>query len=137
MTTNVLVPLPGFVLPPDLPWRIRFIEQVENHLRTMQAKGHFRPPRFFGYYFRNNDPVAVSGNWTVMLEADPLLAPVPRELDRLTCGQFTITAPAGEDPEYMLIHDRHDGACWLWGFAYGFRFVTATSPFLREEAEED
>jgi hypothetical protein len=130
MTTNVLVPLPGFVLPPDLPWRIRFIEQVEDHLRTMQAQGHFRPPRFFGYYFRDGNPVAVSGNWTVALEPDPVLSPVPRDLDRLTCGQFPITAQAGEDPAYLLIHDRRDGACWLWGFSYGFRFVTATEPLL-------
>ncbi len=122
-------------MPPDLPWRVRFIEQVEEHLRTMQAQGHFLPPRFFGYYFREGEPVAVSGNWTVALAADPLLSPVPGELDRLTCGQFPITARGGEDPEYLLVHDRRDGACWLWGFDYGFRFVTATSPLLAYEDE--
>jgi hypothetical protein len=33
----------------------------------------------------------------------------------------------------MLIHDRLDGACWLWRFAYGRRFVMATDPLLDEE----
>jgi hypothetical protein len=32
----------------------------------------------------------------------------------------------------VLIHDRHDGACWLWRFAYGVRFVMATEPVLPE-----
>ncbi len=135
MTTNVLVPLPGFVLPPDLPWRVRFIDQVEDHLRNLQARGSFRLPRFFGYYFREGEPVAVSGDWTVALDGDTVLASVPGELDRLTCGQFAITANAGEDPEYLLVHDRRDGACWLWGFVYGFRFVSATDPILDEDDE--
>lgn len=137
MTTNVLVPLPGFVLPPDLPWRVRFIEQVEDHLRTLQRQGRFRPPRFFAYYFRGDEPVAVSGHWTVLLDPAPILADVPRELDRLTCGQFGIVAAPGEDPGYVLVHDRRDGACWLWGFEHALRFVTATDPILTDEEGDD
>ena len=36
-------------------------------------------------------------------------------------------------PEYMLIHDRRDGACWLWGFEHGLRFVEATDPVMEPE----
>jgi hypothetical protein len=27
-----------------------------------------------------------------------------------------------------LIHDRRDGACWLWSFVDGLRFVEAVEP---------
>lgn len=136
-TENVLVPLPGLTLPCDLPWRAKFVDLVEDHLRRLSAGGGFTPPRFFGYYFRGNDPVAISGNWTVMLDTTPALDELPGQLDEITCGQFSVSADAGEEPDFMLIHDRHDGACWLWRFAYGLRFVSAEDPCLGEDAEEE
>lgn len=38
MTDNVLVSLNGFTLPSDLPWRVRFIDLVEDHLRRQGAR---------------------------------------------------------------------------------------------------
>ncbi len=29
---------------------------------------------------------------------------------------------------YLLLHDRYDGACWLWGFEQGRRFVESHVP---------
>lgn len=136
MTDNVLVPLDGFTLPPDLPWRVRFIDLVEAHLRRLHAVGRFRPPRFFGYYFLDQEPVAVTGSWTVTLDPEKPLTELPSALDRVTCGQFAITGAADSPPDFMLIHDRHDGACWLWRFAYGRRFVMATDPLFDDEEDE-
>ena len=133
-TDNVLVPLPGITLPPDLPWQARFVELVEEHLRRLSAGGQFEPPRFFGYYFRGGEPVGVTGNWTVLLERHAPLMRLPEMLDALTCGQFNIVAHGDSDPEFMLIHDRHDGACWLWRYAYGLRFVMASEPVLHDDA---
>lgn len=135
MTDNVLVPLPNFLLPPDLPWRVKFIDAVESHLRKLRTTGHFLPPRFFGYYFRGSEPVGVTGNWTVTLDPAPLLNELPCAVEKVTLGQFGIASRTGdEEPEFVLIHDRRDGACWLWRFAYGLRFVTAIEPLLDEEA---
>jgi len=131
---NVLVPLPGISLPRDLPWRARFVELVEEHLRRLSAGGPFVPPRFFGYYFRSGEPVGVTGNWTVLLERHAPLMQLPQTLDALTCGQFNIVAHGDGDPDFMLIHDRHDGACWLWRYAYGLRFVMASEPVLHDDA---
>ncbi len=130
MTSNVLVPLPGFTLPADLPWRVRFIELVEEQLRRLHAAGGFCPPRFFAYYFLGEEPIAVTGSWTVTLDPDPLLIELPQELERLTAGRFAITAPDGGKPDFVLVHDRRDGACWLWRYAYGLRFVMASDPML-------
>lgn len=132
MTDNVLVPLPGLTLPRDLPWRARFVELVEDHLRRLSGSRHFEPPRFFGYYFRGEDPVAVTGSWTVLLDRQPLLAHLPDALEAVTGGRFTVSAGPDEEPEFMLIHDRHDGACWLWRYAYGLRFVMANAPVLHD-----
>jgi|SRR5580658_7660066 hypothetical protein len=129
MSENVLIPLPGFTLPIDFPWRIRFIAAVEEQLRFLRSSGHFLPPRFFGYYFQGNRPVGVSGRWTVALDAEPALLRLPTALERLTHGHFSICCEAGEDePDFLLVHDRLDGGCWLWRFAYGMRFVEATEP---------
>lgn len=131
-TDNVLVPLPGFTLPCDLPWRAQFVALVEDHLQRLSGGSDFHPPRFFGYYFRDGEPVAVTGSWTVLLERQPLLAYVPETLKTLTGGRFSITAGPDEEPEFMLIHDRHDGACWLWRYTYGLRFVMARAPVLHD-----
>lgn len=129
MTDNLLIPLEGFSLPEDFPWRIRFIAVVDDQLRKLRATGHFLPPRFFGYYFREDIPVGVSGSWTVSLDAIPQLTRLPRLLDRITQGQFSIVSESREAaPEFMLVHDRHGGACWLWRFGYALRFVEASDP---------
>jgi hypothetical protein len=127
MTDNVLVPLPNFTLPVDLPWRVHFIGAVNEQLCRMHATGHFEPPRFFGYYFQGGAPVGVSGSWTVSLDPIPLLMRLPGDIRRLTRGHYGITTIIRDaDPEFLLVHDRRDGGCWLWRFPYGLRFVEST-----------
>lgn len=133
-TQNVLVPLPGLTLPQDLPWRVKFVELVEDHLRKMSAEARFSPPRFFGYYFRDDEPVAVTGSWTVLLDPSPALQQLPKTLEKVTAGQFNIAGTAESEPEFVLIHDRRDGACWLWRFEYGLRFVMAEQPVIQSDA---
>lgn len=130
---NVLVPLPGFVLPRDLPRRVNFISLVEDHLRRMGAAGTFEPPRFFGFYFRGEEPVAVTGSWTVLLDPHPLLAAVPETLAELTDGRFSIEGTPDEEPDFVLIHDRWDESCCLWRFSFGMRFVMAEQAVLHDE----
>lgn len=133
MSENVLVPLPGFELPVDFPWRVGFIGLVNEQLRRLRATGHFLPPRFFGYYFQANIPVGVGGSWTVSLDATRPASLLPGLLERLTHGQFSITSPGRDTvPDYLLVHDRRDGACWLWSFAEGLRFVEAVEPITSE-----
>jgi hypothetical protein len=52
-------------------------------------------------------------------------------LKRLTHGQYSISS-TGRDrtPDYLLVHDRRDGACWLWSFDDGLRFVEAVEPMI-------
>jgi len=131
---NVLIPLPGFALPADFPWRVRFIAAVDEHLRRLRATGHFLPPRFFGYYFRGEAPIGVSGNWTVTLGAEPSFSQLLTKLERVTKGQFSIaSATRAADPDFMLVHDRRDGACWLWRFDYGLRFVESVDPVTGDD----
>ncbi len=127
MTDNVLIPLPGFTLPEDYPWRIRFIAAVDDQLRRLRASGHFIAPRFFGYFFQCGDPVAVSGNWTVTLDPRAPIIELPSRVKDLTRGRYTIAAEDRDhSPDFLLVHDRRDGACWLWRYTYGLRFVEAT-----------
>ena len=42
-------------------------------------------------------------------------------------------ATAGVGPDFLLIHDRFDGACWLWRFSFGRRFIEASEPVLSGE----
>lgn len=129
MPDNVLIPLPSFMLPGDYPWRVGFVSLVDDQLRRLRATGHFVPPRFFGYYFQGNVPVGVGGSWTVSLDGTRPASLLPGMVDRVTHGQYTISS-AGRDsaPDYMLIHDRRDGACWLWSFDDGLRFVESVEP---------
>ncbi len=134
MIDNVLIPLPGFTLPMDFPWRVRFIAAVDEHLQRLRATGHYVPSRFFGYYFRGNVPMAVSGNWTVTLDLQPPISQLPEVLDYVTQGQFSVASPSRDRlPDYMLIHDRRDGTCWLWGFEQGLRFVEAVDPVVETD----
>lgn len=133
MTENVLIPLPGFALPLDFPWRVGFVGLVNEQLRRLRATGHFVPPRFFGYYFQGKTPIGVSASWTVSLDAVAPATLLPEMVDQLTHGRFSISARAQELPEYMLVHDRRDGACWLWSFVDGLRFVEAVEPVVAGE----
>jgi hypothetical protein len=134
MIDTTLFPLPGFGLPTDFPWQVGFVAAVDAHLRRLRATGHFVPARFFGYYFRGVLPIAVSGGWTVTLELMPPISHLAERLEYLTDGKFEIASPSRERvPDYMLIHDRQDGACWLWAFERGLRFVEATEPVIEVE----
>jgi hypothetical protein len=129
MSENILVPLPSFRLPQDYPWSVRFVAAVEGELRRLRASGHFSPPRFFGYYFRGGRPVGVSGPWTVALESNPYAMRLLEAIDEITQGEYSIATPdGGADPDFLLVHDRLDGGCWLWRFRCGLRFVEATEP---------
>lgn len=129
MTDNVLIPLPGFELPTDYPWRVGFVGLVNDQLRRLRATGRFLPPRFFGYYFQEQLPVAVGGSWTVSLDATQPASLLPRMVERVTQGEYTITSMHRDiAPDFLLVHDRRDGACWLWSFTDGLRFVEAYEP---------
>jgi hypothetical protein len=129
MPDNVLIPLPSFQLPDDFPWRVGFVSLVNDQLRRLRATGHFLPPRFFGYYFQNGAPVGVGGSWTVSLVPSRPMTLVTSKLDRLTKGLYSIASTsAGSVPDFMLIHDRRGGSCWLWSFDEGLRFVEAVEP---------
>ena len=135
MPENLLIPLPGFTLPLDFPWRVGFVASVDEQLKRLRATGHYEPARFFGYYFQGPATIGVSGSWTVALDPKPIWRKVWSGLQKLTCGQFSPESDApGTDPDFMLVHDRHDGTCWLWRFDYGLKFVGATDPVVGESA---
>jgi hypothetical protein len=138
MAENVLIPLPGFQLPIDFPWRVGFVAMVNDQLRKLRATGHFLPPRFFGYYFQAAVPVGVGGSWTVSLEPTQPASLLPHMLEPLTRGEYSITSRRREDaPDYLLVHDRRDGACWLWSFDDGLRFVEAVEPTTGHGPDND
>ncbi len=104
---------------------------VDEQLKRLRATGHFLPPRFFGYYFQAQVPIGVGGSWTVALEATQPASLLPGLLERVTHSQFSITSTGpGAEPDCLLVHDRQDGACWLWSFAEGVRFVGSSEPVL-------
>ncbi len=138
MSDNVLIPLSGFVLPGDFPWRVGFIALVDQQLRRLRATGYFSPPRFFGYYFRGDLPVAIGGAWTVSLDPVPPMTLLPDVVEKLTEGEYQIGSHSREFmPEHMLVHDTHDGACWLWTYAEGRRFLESNEPVLRGPGFDD
>lgn len=129
MTDNLLIDLPEIRLPRDMAWRVKFIDAVEDHARRLGIAGKFNPPRFFGYYFSGSHPVVIAGQWTVMLEGLPILRQLREMIDRVTEQRFSVVSAAeGGEPEFMLVHDRHDGSCWLWDYAHGRRFLEASEP---------
>jgi hypothetical protein len=138
MTENVLIPLPGFTLPGDFPNRIGLVGLVDQQLRKLRTTGHFVPPRFFGYYFQSRVPIGVGGSWTVTLDDSRPVSLLPDLLARVTRGKYGIVGrgPTGK-PDYLLVHDRRDGACWLWTFQEGLRFVESPEPMIggRDNAE--
>jgi hypothetical protein len=138
MAENILIPLPGFALPTDYPWRVGFVGLVNDQLRKLRATGHFLPPRFFGYYFQAAVPMGVGGSWTVSLDATTPATLLPELLNPLTHGEYPITSPGTHtEPDYLLVHDRRDGACWLWSFAAGLRFVEAVEPMAGDDGRDD
>lgn len=129
MRDNVLIPLPGFRLPGDFPWRVGFVSLVNEQLRRLRTTGHFLPPRFFGYFFQAHVPIGIGGSWTVSLDAARPASLLPGLLERVTHGQYSITSTGPQAlPDYLLIHDRRDGSCWLWTYAEGVKFVEAVEP---------
>jgi hypothetical protein len=138
MSDNVIIPLPKFVLPGDLPWRVGFVALVDDQLRRLRATGFFVPGRFFGYFFQAEQPVAVSGSWTVTLEAEHPITALPGMVEKATNGHFSVVSAKRESvPDYMLVHDRLDGTCWLWTFPEGLRFVEAVEPVSGGETGGD
>ena len=131
MTENVLIPLPGFTLPGDFPNRIGFVGLVDHQLRKLRATGHFVPPRFFGYYFQSRVPIGVGGSWTVTLDDARPVSLLPDLLERVTRGKYRIVGRGrSSPPDFLLVHDRRDGACWLWTFQEGLRFVESAEPMI-------
>lgn len=126
MTDNLIIDLPELKLPRDLAWRVKFIDAVEEHAKRLGIVGRYEPSRFIGYYFAGAHPVVVSGHWTVTLDDVPLLRRVRDLIERMTEQRFNIRSPSEDAaPEFMLLHDRHDGSCWLWEYAHGRRFLEA------------
>jgi len=64
----------------------------------------------------------------------PPVSHLPELLDHLTDGKYGIASTSRDRlPDYMLIHDRRDGVCWLWAFERGLRFAEATEPVIEPE----
>lgn len=138
MINNVLIPLPGFELPTDFPWRVGFVGLVDDQLRKLRATGHFLPPRFFGYYFQAHVPISIGGSWTVSLEANCPASVLRPMVEKITDGEYSIASHDRQKlPEFLLVHDRRDGACWLWSFAEGLRFVEAIEPTKEGDWRDD
>lgn len=129
MTDNLIIDLPELRLPRDLARRVKFTDAVEEHARRLGIIGRYEPSRFIGYYFAGRYPVVVSGHWTVTLDDVPLLRGLRDMIERLTERRFSIRSVTEDvTPEFMLVHDAHDGACWLWEYAHGRRFLEARRP---------
>jgi len=129
VTDNILIPLPELSLPRDFAWRVRFVSAIDDQLRRLRSSGQFQPPRFFGYFFQGKRPVGVCGNWVVTLDSTTEMNALAHSVVRLTHGQFSISSETYEKiPDFMLVNDSLDGACWLWRFTYGLRFVEAVEP---------
>jgi hypothetical protein len=78
--------------------------------------------------------VVLARHWKVTLDATPLLWRLRKILERMTDNQFSITSESETTlPDYLLVHDRYDGACWLWRFAQGRSFVEAHEPMAGSE----
>lgn len=138
MTDNMLIDLPEIRLPRDMAWRVKFVDAVEQHAKRLGLAGQFKAPRFFGYYFSGNHPVVIAGQWTVMLEESPLLQRMHLMISRITDGRFCISSEReGVEPIFMLVHDRHDGSCWLWDFENGRRFLEASEPVVLLGRDDD
>lgn len=130
MVENILIPLSGFVLPPDFPWRIGFVALVNEQLRRLRASGQFLPPRFFGYYIQEDKLVSVAGSWTIVCDVSHFDLSRLKRFEKFTEGKYSISCGDKMDPDFIFIHDRGFNACWLWSFTEGRNFVEAYEPTL-------
>ena len=141
MIDNMLIDLPEIRLPVDMAWRVKFVAAVEQHAQRLGIAGRFNTPRFIGYYFTGTHPVVLAGHWTVMLDEVPLMRRLRQTIERVTSYRFSIASESeGAEPEFMLVHDRRDGTCWLWDFLHGRRFLEASEPVAswgRDDAVEN
>jgi len=129
MHEPLLIELPDLRLPRDFAWRRQFLAAVEEQRGRLGLPGHFAVPRFLGYYFCGRRPVVLAGRWRVTLEAAPSLRQLLEMLEQLTDPPFNLVADSEETaPDFLLVHDGHDGGCWLWEFEPGCRFVGARPP---------
>ncbi|HYC70772.1 MAG TPA: hypothetical protein VEB66_06165 [Opitutaceae bacterium] len=129
MTDQRLIDLPGLRLPHDLARRAKFVAEVERVARRLGLNCDYEPPRFVGYYFLGTQPVVAAGRWTVTVGETELLDQLQVIVQRVTEGRFAIASEGpAEKPEFMLIHDRYDGSCWLWDFTHGHAFLSAEEP---------
>lgn len=133
-TENILVPLPGFALPRDLPWQTRFVDIVEAQIEADHGEAFYAPPRFFGYYVCGSVYVAVAGPWAVAVAETAALQRLPDMLQALTGARFPMRCESEEVPEFMLVHDRYNGACWLWRYPFAQRFLEAEEALLHDDA---
>lgn len=139
---NILIPLPGFTLPRDYAWRVGLVDKMTSYLRSLAEQEQagsdpslpavqrtFVVPRFTAYYFKDKQPVALMTFALVNLDRCHPIVHLVEQVDAASRGQYRIVNATGEvDPLYLLIHDRHTGACWLQRFEHGKRFVTAVEP---------
>lgn len=138
MTDNLIIDIPELRLPRDMAWRVKFIDAVEDHARRLGITGRFKVPRFFGYYFMGPRAVVVAGLWTVVVDDAELLRRLRLTVERLTDNRFSIAgACEGGEPEFMLVHDTLNGACWLWDYVHGRRFLEASEPFTIDATAGD
>ena len=133
MSENTLIAMEGFVLPIDLPWRSGLVMWVNEQLRCMRVAGEFIPPRFIGYYFQDGAPVGVAGAWTVLLDQNEPMLRMHRMLKQMTLDVYSIECTGDNTPDYILVHDRKSpGACWLWCYSWGIKFIVANNPVSYE-----
>lgn len=138
MKDNLIIDLPELKLPRDLARRVRFVQAVEEHARALGISGRYEPARFIGYYLAGRLPVAIAGHWSVTLPSSSLLRHVAEVVERITENRFSIRSAAEEvPPAFVLVHDRHDEACWLWEYAHGRRFLEAKQPVFTPLWEDD
>lgn len=131
-----LIELPWMRLPRDLPWRVKFVDAVLDHARKLGLEARYRPPRFCGYYFSGDSPVVVGGKWTVTLDETPLLNKVRRSVEAATECCITVPGEAPDAaPDFLLVNDAQNGACWLWDFPHARLFVEAHEPVTGDESE--
>lgn len=129
MTENTLITMEGFVLPPDLPWRSGFVNLVHEQLRHLHVVGKFKPPRFFGYYFKDGVPICVAGGWTILLDENEDMKRILRVLKVYTLDKYSVECDGDGMPAFILIHDRRPpGVCWLWCYEVGVHFVSTNRP---------
>jgi len=72
----------------------------------------------------------------VSLDANPPVTLIPGLLEKITHGAYSIESASDADPEYALVHDRYDSACWLWSFEDALRFIEAYEPTFKQGDEE-